>query len=545
MNLLDLLFARQKKVSYGRALAYERHRNANATRSQRETFAEAARQLAGGDGVPFGELPDGGLVELDTAIAFASALVIGATGSGKTRFVLGLIVHALRRLFELPDSSGVTHAPLDFELELVDPKQETYDLATQFVAALWLVADERMKERIARAVRIIDWSADAVSPIAPFDNAGGEVSNAYLAFLRNDVAIQASPQSYTEGLRQASFMFDRFLVDRRFPPNYRFAVRFFGEETYRARMLEDVSDPDVRAYFRDAAHTLPRQTREALLRRIQSDMAFPEVRLSMGIPPADLDRILPRSVAQITLGNYGCTMALPLAKGKERASYRLIDVLLAAPRRNRARRGLVIIDESPMLLSGSSELTQPLSEAARTLRSVGMGIVFCAQDFANALPSQMVRTLMLNTRWWAIFQSREEASWIYPHVVPSPTDAGLGEAERQRAFLRSVHGLAAQHYYLLAKGSVSLPLRALDVPEPHRFVRGHSAEMLRATFRREIGSRSLIASSVATNLIAKWEAEVVDQAQSPPTAVRPTRAAPARSLSDLLQQLGTRDDQDA
>ena len=100
MNLLDLLFARQKKVSYGRALAYERHRNANATRSQRETFAEAARQLAGGDGVPFGELPDGGLVELDTAIAFASALVIGATGSGKTRFVLGLIVHALRRLFE-------------------------------------------------------------------------------------------------------------------------------------------------------------------------------------------------------------------------------------------------------------------------------------------------------------------------------------------------------------------------------------------------------------------------------------------------------------
>jgi len=490
VNLLDFLFLRERKTSYQRALQYERSRNASGARSQAEVFADAVRQLGGKPAITFGNLQDDSPVRVDQSIALASALVIGATGSGKTRFVLSLIVTLLRRLFQLPDEKGLIGAPLDVELELVDPKQETFDIASQFIAALWLLADDVTKERIARAIRVIDWSPDAVSPIAPFDNSSADVSDAYLAYIRNDVAVQASPQTYTESLKQASFMLCRLLVDRRFPPNYRFAVKFFEDASYRERILQDVRDPDVRAYFRDVAHTLPRQTREALLRRIQSDMAFPEVRLSIGIPPADLDRLLPKDVAQVTLGNYGCTMTLPLAKGKERASYRLIDVLLAAPRRDPRRPGLTFIDESVMLLSGSSELAQPLTEGARTLRSVGMGLIFCAQDFANALPSPMVRTLMLNTRWWAIFQSREEAEWIYPHAVPSADDLRLTEGERHRAFLREFHGLARQHFYLLSKGSAALPLRALDVPEPAALVHGGTSEQLREVFRREVAARS-------------------------------------------------------
>lgn len=537
MNLLDFLFTRERKRSYQRALQYERSRNTTAARSQAEVFADAVRQLGGKHAIPFGTLPDDSPVRVDQSIALASALVIGATGSGKTRFVLSLIIALLRRLFRLPDENGSNDAPLDVELELVDPKQETFDIASQFIAALWLLADDGTKERIASSVRVIDWSPDAVSPIAPFDNSSAEVSDAYLAYIRNDVAIQASPQTYTENLKQASFMLCRLLTDRRFPPNYAFAVKFLEEPSYRDRILQDVRDPDVRSYFHAAAHTLPRQTREALLRRIQSDMAFPEVRLSIGIPPADLDRLLPKDVAQVTLGNYGCTMTLPLAKGKERASYRLIDVLLAAPRRDPRRAGITFVDEAAMLLAGSTELAQPLTEGARTLRSVNKGFIFGAQDFANALPSPMVRTLMLNTRWWAIFQSREEAEWIYPHVVPSSEDLVLSEGERHRDFLRRFHGLERQHFYLLSKGSVALPLRALDVPEPAALVPNGTPEQLRAVFRREIASRSMIASKVAADLIAAWEAEVVAQAQ-PPRAEAP-KAPRHSTLADLLKQLGS------
>lgn len=527
MNLHDLLFAANRRASYRRAL--ERSRQGVARDEEREAEERVLRELAptrGGFLVGAAGRDARPLLLPDDA-ALASALVIGASGSGKTRFILNLLLRAIER-------SLLAREPgFNAELELVDPKQETYDLLAQYLAAMWRAADAETRERIASAVRVIDWSKESVTPFAPFDNSAGEVSNTYLAYLRTDVAIQAGDQSYSGALRQAFFMFACVLVERRFPPNYRFAMRFLDDETFRRRILDGVADPDVRAFFTDSRHTLPKQTRDALLRRIQSDMSFPEVRLSVGIPPADLDRILPRRDSPIVIGNYGCSMTLPLAKGKERASYRLIDVLLSAPRRDPKRRGLLVLDEAPMLLGEENELTSALMEGARTLRSAGMGILFAAQDFANALPSQIVRTLMLNTRWWAVFQSREEAEWIYPHVIRPRSD--LSETERHREFVRAVQNLRRQHFYLYVKGHSALRLRAPDVPDPSP----GSADELRAIFRREIASRSMIAARTAADLIAKWEAQVVDATPPDvPTVPSHKKRPTARGVDQLLRDLG-------
>jgi hypothetical protein len=262
------------------------------------------------------------------------------------------------------------------------------------------------------------------------------------------------------------------------------------------------------------------------------------VRLSIGIPPADIDRLLPRQATPIVLGNYGFSLALPMTKAKERASYRLIDVLLAAARRDSRRRGLLVIEESPMLLSSQNELTQTLMEAARTLRSRGVGLLFAGQDFANALPSQMVRTLTLNTRWWALFQSREEAEWIYPHAVMSAADRQRPEGERHRAFVRTIQSLERQHYYLLVKGQPALPVRAPDIGDPSS-IADETAEMLRDVFRREIASRSLLPAKTAAELIEKWEAEVVDGNGSSPMRPRLVRSkSSGKGLADLMRRLG-------
>ncbi|HEV7573529.1 MAG TPA: hypothetical protein VGQ21_18690 [Thermoanaerobaculia bacterium] len=524
MNLLDLLFTANRRNSYQRARMNSRTRT--AMDGTAEAHRRIARELAPArDGFAFGTLgSEGEPVELSDETAFASALVIGASGSGKTRFILNLLRTAI-------DRSLHHGGAFEVDLELVDPKQETFDLLSQYLAAAWLASDDHTRERLASAVRVIDWSKDSVTPFAPFDNSAGEVSNTYLAFLRTDVAIQAGEHSYSGALRQAFFMLACVLVERRFPPNYRFAMRFLDDEAFRLRILEDVADPDVRAFFTNAKHTLPKQTRDALLRRIQSDMSFPEVRLSIGIPPAELDRILPRRTTPVVLGNYGCSMTLPLAKGKERASYRLIDVLLSAPRRDPRRRGLLVVDEAPMLLSEENELTAALMEGARTLRSAGMGIHFAAQDFANALPSQMVRTLMLNTRWWAVFQSREEAEWIYPHVVRANENAS--EAERHREFVRSVQNLRRQHYWLYVKGHSALPLRAADVPDPAI----RSASELRAVFKQEIASRSAVDARTAADIIARWEAKVVDGGEAPPPPAA-TKQRASRGVDQLLRDLG-------
>lgn len=532
MNLLDLLFWRHRDTSYRRAITRARSRDLGVD-GQHEAYQRAVRAITGPAPIAFGHLADATPVSLDLDTALSSGLVIGASGSGKTRMVLGILQACIRRLLRIDRGSP----PLDIEIELVDPKQETFDLLAQYIAALWISLDETGRERLASAVRVIDWSPDAITPSAPFDNRSADVSNAYLAYLRTDVSVQAGAQSYSEPLRQAAFMFNRVLVERRFPPNYRFAVRFFEDEVYRKSILAEVADPDVRAFFGDAGQNLPKQTRDALLRRIQSDMSFPEVRLSIGIPPADLDRLLPQRTTPIVLGNYGCTMALPMTKGKERASYRLIDVLLAASRRDPRRRGLLVIEESPMLLSAQNELTQSLMEGARTLRSRGVGLLFAAQDFANALPSQMVRTLMLNTRWWGIFQSREEAEWIYPHALASVADARRPEGERHRAFLRTIQSLERQHYYLLVKGQPALPLRAPDIADPSA-IANESAERLREVFRQHIAVRSLLPAKTAADLIAKWEAEFVDNVSGAgrPNAERPRRST--KGLADLIRRLG-------
>jgi len=524
-DLFGWLLGKEQRRSYERARAAELPKLVPGKKPE-ELLDEARRRLAGDQALPFGTLPSGARVDVATDLALQSALVIGASGFGKTRLLLGLILELLRRLLGSPST--------EIELEVVDPKAETVQLVQQALAAMYLAGDSRLRELIGRRVQVIEWSREAVSPFAPFDNAGGLVSNAYLAHLRTDVTVQASPSSYSEPLRQALFMLSWLLTEKRFPPNVRFVSRLFSDTDFRAKVLADVAEPDLRAYFLELDRTLARPTADALVRRLQGDLAFPELRLSIGIPPADLARVLPKQDPRVVLGNYGSAMALPPSKGYERAAHRVTDVLLRAPRRDPRRPGLLILEEAPTLLSGSTELVDPLTTAARTLRSVGLGIVFCGQDVANALPAPMVRTLQLNTRWLALFRSHEEASWLYPHVVADEALAALGEGERQREFRRHMESLARRRYYLLVKGEPALPLTAPTVADPAALAGRSEAELLEV-FRREVASRSMVPARVAADLIARWEADVVDRAAVPPTPPKPK--ARAAGIADLLAGL--------
>ena len=140
---------------------------------------------------------------------------------------------------------------------------------------------------------------------------------------------------------------------------------------------------------------------------------------------------------------------------------------------------------------------------------------------------------MLNTRWWSVFQSREEAEWIYPHVIRPRSD--LSETERHREFVRSVQNLRRQHFYLYVKGHNALRLRAPDVREPS----AGSTDELRAIFRRQIASRSMVAARTAADLIAKWEAQVVDATPPEVPNLTSTKKRPtSRGVDQLLRDLG-------
>jgi hypothetical protein len=529
----DLAMRLQKDASYARAISNERSRILEAPVTREVAYDGARRRLEGPESLTFGTLPNGDTVRVRRPLALMSALVLGATGAGKTRFLLSLLMQPLRQTIEALRTNA--HAPreVSVELELIDPKFETFDLFRKYIAALWLTANDAGRELLQRSVRVIDWSRDRVTPLAPFDNFFADISNAYLAHLRTDVTVRASGHAYTDSMRQLAYMFNWLLVELRFPPSYRFAVKFMHDPAFRAEILARVPEPEVRYYFENFDTTVPRQTRDAFLRRVQYGTSFPELRASY-VPPAALDRLGLLREAPITLVNTACTTTLPKALGVERGAWRTMDVLCAAPRRDPRRPKSLVIDEALEFMGDpDAEHTEALATGLRTLRSVNMGTVLLGQDVSNALPSTVLRNILLNTTWVAGFRAREDAQIFWPHVVHDPADRRT-DAARRDAFSRDMAGMARQHYLLLVKGEPALPLRAPDVTDP-AVLAGVSDDALLETFNREIAVRSMLPNATALKLIEEWEADVVEKAAIPPA---PKKAkGTIKSIVDLKKFL--------
>jgi hypothetical protein len=533
-KLVEFLLRRSEASDRARALEYERARRAHAAMAPADAYADALRRLKRPAAITMGRLrPSADPIDVAEDIALAHAIVVGSTGSGKTRFLIGFLLDQLTRALAARPRG---RHELGFETEVIDPKAETAVTLQAYVAALWLRLDDEAREALARAVYTIDWSRDAITPSAPYDNRAQVVSDAYKAHLLTDVTVESSRQVYSEPLRQLLYMWTWLLIDLRFPANFAFAERFFRDEAFRRRILEKVGSSEVRQYFASMKSVVADQTQGAFLRRLHADLSFPENRYAVGVPPEQLDRMPRPEDAQLVIGNFGCSNVLPQSLGLSRATWRAISVLLDAPRRRSRTKKTIVFEELALLLSASTELMEILMTSLRTLRSVGVGLLLASQDLASSLPKNAVRNIVLNTRWSATFQSRaDEAEILFSHVLVDPADRRT-PAERHRAFLRDVQTMPRQEFWLTIKGGYpALPARSLDLPDPGRDVR-QSDEQLAATFHREIGRRSMLSTKEAAEAIAAWEARVLGQQEIGSTKNTPHQHT-AHSLDDLLRRL--------
>jgi hypothetical protein len=339
------------------ALTYERMRG-EATMSVRDAEDLARRALGSSRDLLLGTSENGDELRLGIDTADRHSIIAGATGSGKTRAIIDRL---LRRMALGPAA--------DFECEVFDPKTETFTELKKHLAAWWLGADEETREGIARSVHVIDWTRDRITPTAPYDNRDGAMTDAYAAELHTRVTIEASDVSYSDSLRQLLFMWSYLLIDLRYPPNFNYALRFFRDASYRAHVLSRVKSSDVRQYFSVLGQITAQQTQDAFLRRLWAEQAFPEYRYATSVPPAQLARLGLPKAPRWTLANFGTTNAQPQSLGHARFRWHVVRRLLSAPRRSVRRPLWMVFEELPVLIGGSTEVTEILMTGLRTLRS--------------------------------------------------------------------------------------------------------------------------------------------------------------------------------
>ncbi|MFA6954319.1 MAG: hypothetical protein WC538_00445 [Thermoanaerobaculia bacterium] len=497
-DLVDFLLWRDREAH--QASAVDLARGPRVSESVEERIVRAVN---GTDSISFGTAATAGEIEVRVGpeVAEKHNLLVGSTGSGKTRFWLAIVMRKLKRaLRRRVRMQGI---------RLCDPKGETAKLLMAYIALLWLASDDDVRQLICSAVHCVVAEGNRVTPIPPFAQIPGK-STAYVAELRAAAFDRASVISGQ--MRHTLFTCFWAMCELEAPFSYRFVVRLLRDGGYRGWVREHVQDQLLRELI-DAIPSFARATIEAVLRVIVMFVSYGVVRASVAPPPRVLRQLGLPADPSIVIGDFSSSGSVPRSIALTRAKWFAADSLFEASVRDNSTHLNLAFEEVTALLAEVEELTDLLLNGYRTLRSRNVSVTSLLQSL-EGLSKSVAHELLLNSGWAAFFASGGDAAQLlFPHVTPDPRDPRR-ESERARAFAKSVQELKTREYFLWVKTNGVLRMTAplLEDPTP-------SVDELVETFHREVAPASTISVTQAEHYLAEWEREFVDQ-------VRPGGAAP-------------------
>jgi len=470
-----------EKASYARAKMNEAKGERHADDVLAAAIAQVRSRMRDDDAFDVAMFDDGSPFRMTPKIVGMPSLLAGASGKGKSRLLHVLI-------------DGWKRASDHRRLQLVDPKGETFILEAASLAAEYVTLPEEERAAFVDRVHVLDVTETAVTPLNLFDRHEGRLETTFLANMRAAATRQASPHDFSDLMEFAVSVLYAVIIELGFPLTYRFVERLFTDEKFRTRaILPRLADPMLRATIENFETVIPSQSRLAVLRQYAKLLSTRAVRVALGLSPSMVRSVAPPKDAAIVLANCAVSQHAPLSVAREQAVQRILDILLEATVRPEKVHELLVIEELPVLLREKSSLGEFILEASRTLRWKGLSLLAVAQDPANALPAEMMRTLLLNLRWMASFEcTKEEAAWFYPHLPVTAADAKFPEHERRARFFKSAMTLPRQHFLFHFKGEPAVQLKTIDVPEPSALVRGYSEDRLLHLFRHEIAAASMV-----------------------------------------------------
>ena len=427
-------------------------------------------------GLPLSDYP-GRLVRLSPAEQRSHALLVGRSGSGKSRLMRSMVLQKLAK------GDGVC---------LIDPHS---DLAVETMAHLTTAGYFRRSDAFDRLV-YVDWGHPGY--VLPFNVLAANRPPHTVALNALDAAYRAWPE-----LRHGATMFQTLflssvmtLIANNLPLT---AIhQLLSDEDFRAICLAKVTDPLVIQTFERFGKLRGQAQESGSLIRRAFLLSFSELaRLSLGQPDLTLDfrRLMDNGVSVIVnLGTIGDPETRRLI-----GALLLVQIEQAALSRTdlapaRRRPYTVFVDEWPSFAASSES---QIRECLEQTRKYGLTLYLACQSIAQVSSERLQGALEscgLNVsfglgRSSAVEQSRqiaggrsqtEEAnllSWIFPRA-----DA-LATSMRQEHDLlaRELQLLNPQEAYVKIGNNVPVKIKTLDVPDPTP-VRTELAEVM-ATYK--------------------------------------------------------------
>jgi hypothetical protein len=403
--------------------------------------------------------------------------VTGATGSGKSYLVLGVLLQVL--------------ATETFPTVVLDMKGELASLLLDLVVPT--LVDSSPGQELLDNLRVI----------RPFDREYVPELRITLPETGTDREVQAYmiADSLVEGLgadlgarmSRICHKLVSLAIERNEPLT---VVRTWLERpAFFSRCARESSDPTIRAYARGAFMRENQSSLDALLARLDEFLFLPATRLALSASRClSFPECLERGLTIIDLGN-------PPAGAERVARFwggvlvgRLMRAILSREVRKRSPQVCVVFEEFQETLAGrQAEQFGRLLALARHKR---VALTFVNQQTAQLDPT-LVRLLRTNCGMEAIFRCNLEDARAVAHALPVPLGRGQREEERQ-ALLEELVRMPTRTFHLWLK---EMPFRAVQVRSPRLDLA--SLEAARRRLSRPAGER--IRQGVIARRIADFD----------------------------------------
>ena len=428
-------------------------------------------------------------------------LVFGASGFGKSRFIKVLADGWTSG----GDYPGMRH------LNLIDPKSETHQIFAIDAAHRYLTAkDDEERRWIVDQIHVNDVLDDRFTPANLFDVPFG-MRASLVADVRANTALEAFRGESSELIEHGIRVLFHLATSIGAGMTIELVRAVMGDAHVRERiLLPRIADEFLRERLRSIETTLPEQTRAAVIRRFEVLLADRTARLLFGMSPWAF-RLLtgrPRHPS-ITLQNFGPSLVRAPHVAIAQAMNAVVTAITDSMVREEVLPEMLVTEETGQLVRNST-VARYILDASRTLRWKGIALVCCVQDPTNAMPADVLHTIVLNARWLAAFQSLPTDAALFDPYLPTSSDLywhnlhvgdGLTSvSQSKRAFYTRMASLPQQHLVFVRKGLSAFLMKTQTLIE--RATSPAARSELLDVFYRHVAAPSMVRYCDAEDVVA-------------------------------------------